>query len=110
MSDVIEFSSSACSDDRFIVEIEGHADHGPEGCDIVCAAASILALDILDIAKGAEKRGETVSFYSSAGKGNLSLDVQFRRGFAENFRAALDAIENGFLLLEANYPECVICT
>ena len=110
MSDVVEFSCAACGDERFIVEIDGHAEHGPPGSDIVCAAASILALDIVDIAKSAEKRGDTVSIYSSVGKGNVSLDVEFKRGYGERFRAALEAVENGFLLLETHYPECVICT
>ncbi len=107
---MIEFSYTLCPEDRFIVEIDGHADFAPDGADIVCAAASILALDLVDIAKRAEREGKTKALYSSTEKGKIAVDVSFKSAYAHEFAAALDTIGNGFALLEFNFPDRVICT
>ena len=107
---MVEFSSSVCSDDRFLVDIEGHAEYAPRGSDIVCAAASILALDLADIAKKAEREGKTKSLYVETGDGRVSIDADFKRAYAGEFAAALRTVENGFALLESAFPEHVICT
>ncbi len=107
---MIEFTYSVCSDSRYLVDITGHADYAPAGSDLVCAAASILAFDLIDIARRAEREGKTKSLYVSADKGSVTIDADFRKRDAAEFDAALKTVENGFLLLESKYPEHVICT
>ena len=107
---MVEFTYSQCPDNRFLVDVSGHAEYGPAGCDVVCAAASILALDIADIARQFERQGKTHSLYVSTGKGRVELDVQIRKAYVADFLAALRTVGNGFALLEASYPDNVICT
>ena len=107
---MVEFTYAVCSDGRFIVDIDGHAEFAPRGSDIVCAAASILALDLADIAKKAEREGKTKNLYVETGDGRVSIDADFKRAYAPEFAAALRTVENGFALLESAFPEHVICT
>ena len=106
---MVEFTYAVCPDSRFIVDIEGHAEYAPRGSDVVCAAASILALDLADIAKKAEREGKTKSLYVETGDGRVSIDADFKRAYAGEFAAALRTVENGFALLESAYPDHVIC-
>lgn len=72
------------------IDIKGHAGYAPAGQDIVCAAASILALTLADICEGAEIKRED---------GHMSI-----RG---GDPAAVMFAARGYKLLSEAYPEFV---
>lgn len=73
------------------IDIQGHACYAPPGEDIVCAAASILAMVLLDICDGAEiERGD----------GHISI-----KG---GDPAAILFAKRGFSMLAERYPENVV--
>lgn len=72
------------------IDIRGHAGYAPAGQDIVCAAASILALTLADVCDGAEIERED---------GHMRI-----RG---GDPTAIMFAARGFRLLSEAYPEFV---
>lgn len=61
------------------IDIKGHAHYAPQGEDIVCAAASILAMTLLDICEDAEIRRE--DGHISIKHGDPAAILFARRGY-----------------------------
>ena len=103
---MIEYSCDVCTD-RFIVSVEGHSGAAPEGYDIVCAAASALALTLVEAAKRFDEEGGVTHLFTSVSKGSVQLDITVKEDCFERAEAVIDSITAGFLLLEEHYPEYV---
>ncbi|MGP1490983.1 MAG: ribosomal-processing cysteine protease Prp [Treponema sp.] len=85
-------------------EAAGHANYGARGCDIVCAAVTILlrttvqALSSVEADVRAEKRG------------NLQFRVlRFDDGQAERLRYAAEFLWLGITSLQEEYPQALQC-
>ena len=76
---------------RFSLTLKGHADYGPGGSDIVCAAASMLAQAL---AKAAADDG-------TFKPGNIRITGEA----SERHKAMLDMASAGYSLLQARYPD-----
>ena len=103
---MICYQSDVCTD-RFIISIEGHAGAAPEGSDIVCSAASILALALAGAVERLDGEGEISHCSSSVSKGSVQLDFTVKERALEKARAIVDTVTDGYLMLEENYPEFV---
>lgn len=93
--------------DRYIISIEGHAEHAPEGQDTVCAAASVLTFALYRAVRNFDTDGAISHFFHSISKGSAQFDFEVKGHSREEVRAAVDTVMEGFLLLEENYPDCV---
>ncbi len=103
---MINYESDVCSD-RFIISIEGHAGAAPEGKDIVCAAASILALALVEGALRLDESGSLEHFSRSVAKGSVEVDFTVKDWARERAESLVDTVTGGFLMLEEHYPEFV---
>lgn len=103
---MINYQSDVCSD-RFIISIEGHSGVAPVGHDIICAAASGLALTLVEAFKKLDEEGELSHFYYSVSKGAVALDATVKARAGERAATIAETITDGFLLLEEHYPEQV---
>ena len=95
------------SRERTIISVEGHANHGEEGKDTVCAAVSALVFTLCRVLSNYDKKGALKSFYHSVEKGSCQLDFAACDAFRDSVETAANTLFEGFLLLEENYPECV---
>ena len=89
--------------------VKGHALAAPKGKDLICAAASILAFTVLEIAEeNAEK------FLPSVLMENDSADFRIvcnpSDGQLGRCRDVLDTVFTGFEILANEYPEYVRVT
>lgn len=100
---MINYESDVCTD-RFIISIEGHADSAPAGQDLICAAASMLALTLIAAVRRIDEAGGLKDFYHSVNKGSVELDFTVRDHFLTIAEALTEAATEGFLMLEAKYP------
>jgi len=103
---MINYQADVCTD-RFIISISGHAAAAPYGQDIVCAAASALALTMLEAVRNFDEHGDVEHFAHSVDKGSVEIDFTVKEWVLERAQTLVDAITGGFLLLEENYPEYV---
>ncbi len=93
--------------ERYIISVEGHANYGPEGQDTVCAAISVLTFTLFRALAELDSRGAFSRFYHSLSKGSAQFDFTVKPPFALQVKAAVEALFEGFFLLEENYPDCV---
>lgn len=103
---MITVNSDRCTD-RFIFTVEGHAEHGARGHDVVCAAASVLAFTLYRAVKLLDEEGEISVFNHSISKGNAEFDFTVKEDALGKAVSVVDSIVEGYLLLEENFPECV---
>ncbi len=88
-----------------ILDVSGHAGAGEKGCDIVCAAASMLAWTICE-------RAENVpEFYAKVEQSEVMCSCTIicspEEEVRERCREMFDTILTGFQLLEENFGEYV---
>ena len=83
--------------------VQGHADAGPVGHDLICAAVSALVQTAVYAAMRIAHEETPRSFLTS---GHAALLCRCRTG-REHRRLydALSVVEDGLLLLSQNYPE-----
>jgi len=82
--------------------ISGHADAGPRGGDVVCAAVSILsrtALRTLSRAEGVEVRG------SAPERGAFKMEASCAPSGACFLSATTDFLAEGFRSIAEDYPD-----
>jgi uncharacterized protein YsxB (DUF464 family) len=84
--------------------VAGHAEHGPPGADIVCAAVSVLTRTAAAVLSG--KAAITADILTPA-RGELYLDVQCRREGEPYLCAVQDFLLEGLSSVAAEYPECL---
>lgn len=92
-------------EDRYRMEVTGHAMFAPTGQDIVCAAASVLAFALSEYMSRLQVAGMAeVGLLTN--EGALWLDVKPSNGMAEAIvKVSFDTIRAGFDLLTDKYPD-----
>lgn len=92
---------------RHRLTMQGHAGAGEPGHDLVCAAASMLAMTVEANAAFMQGKGfvERVDIVRSSG--SLSVEVVPLEKFKRAVSLVLDAVCVGFSLLAQNEPEHV---
>lgn len=85
--------------DACTLDMDGHADYGDVGQDIVCAAASMLAYTLIERA-----RELTNNIYAHAESGRLHLHADPDLDSCILLRSAFETVRAGFDLLERRYP------
>ena len=103
---MITYQCDLCTD-RYIISIEGHAGAAPEGQDIVCAAASALALTLVEAVRNLDARGCVSHLSREVGKGSVQLDFTVKEDALPEAEAIVGTITDGFLLLEENCSEYI---
>lgn len=91
---------------RFEIEASGHAEAGPFGSDIVCAAASMLCATLRQCAQDEHAAGRVVLDEVQEVSGRFRIVVKDGGG-PSRFRHQADAICTGLKMLAEAYPRNV---
>ena len=93
--------------ERLSFRMEGHADFGPVGSDIVCAAATMLASTLIQ--NMVQKLDESQILVCRLDSGHAELKISpIRKRVRKECRVIYAAILQGFELLAQRYPEHVL--
>lgn len=93
---------------RYNVKITGHAMFSPEGVpDIVCASCSTLTYLLLQQLLKAENEGMLVELKHDTQDGAFYAQFTTQKSAKREIDTVLDVISDGFLMLQAQYPENV---
>lgn len=99
---------------RVYVDIEhlsfgmvGHADFGPVGSDIVCAAATMLASTLIQNMNQRLDQSQILECTLNSGYAQLKINP-IRKRVRKECRVIFAAILQGFELLAQRYPEHVV--
>ena len=87
------------------LEIEGHAEAGPKGADLVCAAVSMLSLCIERRMREREEKRMPVICREP---GRIMIACRPESGEEARCRESFDTVAAGFALLAENRPENVV--
>ena len=90
--------------------IEGHAQSGYHGHDLVCASASILAYTLAAFVKNSYKARQTKKPVLKLEVGNTQVSCKAKRRFKLAITLVFDAICGGYELLAKNYPDNISYT
>lgn len=91
----------------FTLDIDGHAEHGKKGEDIVCSAISILFYTLADSLNNCrDMLKEDMVFDNDDGKGHLSCKP--KEEYEANISLIYWTILNGFQLVAETYKKNVI--
>ena len=93
--------------DRFVVWIDGHADSAPPGDDLVCAAASALAVALTEAVRRLDDEGRAEMTSICGDDGHLQIDFTVAEGEQERALGIINTVTDAFLWLENGYPDCV---
>ena len=86
------------------VTIQGHAGSGPEGHDLVCAAASALALTLAGNIAYMEAQGAVRAVTTKLEEGNAEICCTPVRKYKDSAEQIIRAVCVGFELLASKYP------
>jgi uncharacterized protein YsxB (DUF464 family) len=87
------------------LEMEGHAQSGDVGHDLVCASASILAYTLADYVKKAEEENRVWCSLTYLEEGDAIISCSPNEGKSDAITIVFDAICRGFELLARHYPD-----
>lgn len=87
------------------VTVEGHAGSGPEGHDLVCAAASALALTLAGNVSYMQAQEAVYDVVIELKEGNAEIQCTPYRRYKDSVSQIYRAICVGFELLATKYPE-----
>ena len=87
------------------VTIVGHAGNGPEGHDLVCAAASALALTLAGNVSYMESQEAVRNVIIRLDDGDAEIQCTAYRRYKDSVEQIYRAISVGFELLATKYPE-----
>ena len=90
--------------------VEGHAQSGNAGRDLVCASASILAYTLAAFVKSSYKAKQTKKPVLKLESGDTEVSCKARPRFKLAITLAFDTICGGYELLAKNYPDNVSYT
>lgn len=93
--------------DTLWFRMEGHADFGPVGSDIVCAAATMLASTLISSTHDRVADGEVQQCCLQPGKAMLHVTPK-RRKACEACKVMFESTHRGFRLLAQSYPDNII--
>ena len=86
------------------VAVEGHAQSGEVGHDLVCASASILAYTLASFVENMKEAGQTKHPRVELSEGYALIECNAPNRYKSSVTLAFDAICGGFDLLAQNYP------
>ena len=86
------------------VTVEGHAGSGPEGHDLVCAAASAIALTLAGNVAHMEAQEAVRNVIIDIKEGNTEIQCTPNRRYKESVEQIFRAVCVGFELLATKYP------
>ena len=87
------------------VTVEGHAQSGEVGHDLVCASASILAYTLASFVENMEEAGQVSYPFIVLEEGNVWIEVDPHYNLRPAITLVFDSICGGFELLARNYPD-----
>lgn len=87
------------------VSVEGHAQSGEVGHDLVCASASILAYTLASFVKNMEESGQVKPPTVKLEAGDAIICCSAPRRIKAQVTLAFDTVCAGFELLARNYPD-----
>jgi len=107
---MIRYNLNQMADGRFVIYIEGHAEAGPKGQDLVCAASSALASALNLGVMRLEAEGRTKSADIRVADGDVSVDFTPAENESERALGLVNTITDAFVWLESCYPDnvCVV--
>ena len=91
--------------DRNRVTVDGHAQSGEVGHDLVCASASILAHTLATLVENMEEAGQTRYPTIELEEGHALIYCSVANRYKPTVTFAFDAICAGFDLLAQSYPD-----
>jgi uncharacterized protein YsxB (DUF464 family) len=95
-------------ENRRRLSIKGHANYGPTGEDIVCAAVSMLGQTIAQYAMNLDAEGKVEALDElTCWDGAVRIDAVLTDDGCQQMDTALGVIMTGFELLQRKYPENV---
>ena len=92
-------------EETLLVKLMGHANSGPFGDELVCAAASILTHTVFRYLNGLKKEENAKIVDFNILSGAVELLYTPREEEWEEVAKVVDIICNGFAILAANFPE-----
>lgn len=92
--------------ESIVLTVTGHAESAPEGEDLVCASASILAYAVAQCASDMHRAGHlrkkpTVKL----NKGDAVVVFKPKKASVDQAMSVVWVAENGFALLAHNFPD-----
>ena len=94
------------------IVISGHAGYGTArglklGCDIVCAAVSMLGQTMAQVILDAEAEGKVKVRRMECRDGYIEIDATSSKRYREEVENKLSVIHTGFTMLADSYPDFV---
>ena len=89
------------------VTVEGHAQSGEVGHDLVCASVSILTYTLASFAKNTTKAKQSKKLEIKLKEGDAVIGCKAKRPYKMAITLVFDAICGGFELLARNFPQNV---
>lgn len=84
--------------------VQGHANSGEPGHDLVCASASILVYTLASFAKNTHKARQIKKFKIKLDEGDAEISFKAKPRYRAAITLVCDAICGGFQLLAGSYP------
>ena len=97
------------SKNRLTLTANGHAGYAPAGCDIVCAAASMLVRTLM-LSLYAQLSNESDIYFDDPGNGPLTIDAGPCDGDMEGAKMIFRTIACGLEALACQHPDNVSFT
>ena len=85
--------------------VQGHANSGEVGHDLVCASASILVYTLASFAKNTHKAHQSKKLVIKLKEGDAEISFKAKARYRAAITLVCNAICAGFQLLAYNYPE-----
>ena len=92
------------------VTIEGHAESGEYGHDLVCASVSILAYTLASFVMNMEEAKQADSIKADLGEGEALISCEASPKYKDTITLVFDTICAGFDILAQGYPDNVSYT
>lgn len=89
------------------VTVNGHANGGEYGQDLVCATVSILAQTLAADVDHFRSGGYVRDCVLELREGNAEISCKVQKKYRDSMKLIFDSICAGFELLARDYPECV---
>lgn len=91
------------------VSVEGHAQSGPFGQDLVCAAVSSLAVTLAESIRAMDKEGKLKNACRELGRGCARLGCEPKYRFRREAEAVFETVIRGLVCLGRVYPGFIVC-
>lgn len=93
--------------DKNRVSIEGHAESGEKGHDLVCASVSILAYTLASFVQNMKEAKQVYNPKTDLREGDALICCEPPSKYKNSVTLVFNSICGGFELLARNYPEYV---